>query len=116
MRSCRDCHCHGCQNAALCRMGDIPLSEWCKGAVRETWGEWCGFGQFTGLRAKIEQMIFEGDILLDSYDEMQGTIIYDADDGMFRFNTVDGETYNFSDISSTDFEVIGNIHDTAKGE
>ena len=57
MRPCRDCHCYGCQSAALCRMGDIPLSEWCKGAVREIWGEWCGFREeCPDRRVEVEQI------------------------------------------------------------
>ena len=68
-------------------------------------------GQHTGLKNKNGTDIYEGDVLLDRYDECQGEVKYSDDDGMYALYTVDNEFYDFADIDSTDFEVIGNIYE-----
>ena len=67
-------------------------------------------GQFTGLKDKYETKIFEGDILKESSGDDVGVVRYEDDDGMFVL-VVDDVIYNFSNIDSKWYEVIGNIHD-----
>lgn len=68
-------------------------------------------GQDTGLTDKNGEKIFEWDIvdILRANDE-RGLIEWDTDTGRF---IVQADTYciDFDNYWSTDFEIIGNIHD-----
>lgn len=68
-------------------------------------------GQYTGLTANDGKKIFEGDIVLNCEEEIQGFIKYDEQDARFVLITVEGEMYDFSTVWNVFFVVIGNIHD-----
>lgn len=64
--------------------------------------------QYTGMKDKYNEEIWEGDIV--EYKEKYGRIEWDDGDGMY-LAVFDGWCVNFSQIWSTETEVIGNIHD-----
>ena len=68
-------------------------------------------GEYTGQTDQNGTKIFEDDIA--KYDDEMVVIEWDEDDAMFYIRSLDGTnwTANFSQISGTDLEVIGNIHD-----
>ena len=63
-------------------------------------------GQFTGLTDKNVGRIFEGDII--RFDDDIGYVIYNGDTASFL---VDSPNRYISMDYSSEFEVIGNIHD-----
>ena len=63
-------------------------------------------GQYTGLTDKNGVRIFEGDIV--RYEDDIGYVIYNGDDARFL---VDSPNMYISMDYSSEFEVIGNIHD-----
>lgn len=72
--------------------------------VPETVGLW------TGLRDKWEQMIFWGDIVIDTTQGLTGTISYEKDNAMFFIKCPEDDFLHGLD-SRYDIEVIGNIHE-----
>jgi uncharacterized phage protein (TIGR01671 family) len=79
-------------------------------------------GQYTGLRDKDGEKVFEGDIVQFTYREiiLTGEIVYLPEDMSFGVRDlknadwkVEGETSPFAVWRSkdNDFKVIGNIHD-----
>lgn len=67
-------------------------------------------GQFTGLKDRNGEKIFDGDILQEYSGEDRGYIRYDEDDGMY-YLVVDNVLHDFSTCNSKWYEIIGNIHD-----
>ena len=63
-------------------------------------------GQYTGLTDKNGVKIFEGDII--RFEDDIGYVIYNCDDASFL---VDSPNRYISMDYSSDFEIIGNIHD-----
>ena len=63
-------------------------------------------GQYTGLTDKSGKKIFEGDIV--RYEDDIGYVIYNGDAARFL---VDSPNRYISMDYSSEFEVIGNIHD-----
>jgi len=67
-------------------------------------------GQWTGIRDKWDQMIFEGDIIKSDYLEVSGRVIYDT--RSTSYHLVEPEYNEHICIHTAyDYEVIGNIHE-----
>ena len=88
--------------------GEKPVMSIYHQVIPETVGQW------TGLRDKWKQMIFEGDIVLSEIDETSGTVGYSIDIVGFQLHAVDNDDYAM--YKSFDYEVIGNIHEEASNE
>lgn len=70
-------------------------------------------GQWTGIRDKWDQMIFEGDIIKSDYLEVSGRVIYDT--RSTSYHLVEPEYNEHVCIHTAyDYEVIGNIHEGKK--
>ncbi len=72
-------------------------------------------GEYTGLKDKNGQRIFEGDIVSMKYNEQNKpyAIIYDEE--LATFIGRDKDNFNFTTLSGLDnspIEIIGNIHDS----
>lgn len=71
-------------------------------------------GQWTGLRDKWEQMIFEGDVVkVNHLDYIQYTGVVEYCNPVCAFKVSDHGYYNDFEVDF-DYEVIGNIHDGAQ--
>jgi len=70
-------------------------------------------GQWTGIKDKWDQMIFEGDIIKSDYLEVSGRVIYDT--RSTSYHLVEPEYNEHVCIHTAyDYEVIGNIHEGKK--
>ncbi len=68
--------------------------------------------RYTGLPDAHDNEICQGDIMRDIDDhEEQGVVEWDDKDAMFTLLTVGNVSFNFSQINSKHWEIIGNIHE-----
>lgn len=67
-------------------------------------------GQYTGVTDTNGRKIFEGDIILDSYDEDNGKVEWDNDMAKFII-TFPTFTVDFDNVYGEKLETVGNVYD-----